>query len=149
MSGYATRQVELLSPIVVFRLFPNTASQRIRVDALQLRERRCLRRWAQPPLAHKKDHGGGDRYEHSCGHNPEALNDVPRAWHRQDTPLLPLCFHLLGSVQEPQAEQHASSTEDSPDLWRCPKCGGPMKVIERLTAAEIQLRSPPMITAAA
>ena len=27
--------------------------------------------------------------------------------------------------------------------WRCPKCGGPMKVIERLTAAEIQLRSPP------
>jgi len=28
-------------------------------------------------------------------------------------------------------------------LYRCPKCGGPMKVIERLTAAEIQLRSPP------
>src|SRR5450432_112118 len=22
----------------------------------------------------------------------------------------------------------ASSTEDCPDLWRCPKCGGPMKV---------------------
>ena len=33
--------------------------------------------------------------------------------------------------------------QDSPHLYRCPKCGGPMKVIERLTAAEIQLRSPP------
>ncbi|HEY6373237.1 MAG TPA: IS91 family transposase [Candidatus Sulfotelmatobacter sp.] len=68
---------------------------------------------------------------------------------RKRANLLPLCFQLLGSVQEPQAEQHASSTEDSPDLWRCPKCGGPMKVIERLTAAEIQLRSPPVVTAVA
>src|SRR5580692_3899794 len=63
--------------------------------------------------------------------------------------LLPLCFQLLGAVPEPQAEQHASSTEDFPDLWRCPMCGGPMKIIERLTASEIQLRSPPGITAAA
>ena len=68
---------------------------------------------------------------------------------RKRATLLPLCFQLLGSQQQPQAEQHASSKEDSPDLWRCPKCGGPMKVIERLTAAEIQLRSPPVLTAAA
>jgi hypothetical protein len=68
---------------------------------------------------------------------------------RKRATLLPLCFQLLGSAPEPLAEQHASSTEDSPDLWRCPKCGGPMKVIERLTAAEIKLRSPPVITAAA
>ena len=68
---------------------------------------------------------------------------------RKRATLLPLCFQLLGSEQQPQAEQHASSTEDCPDLWRCPKCGGPMKVIERLTAAEIQLRSPPRISAAA
>jgi Putative transposase len=59
--------------------------------------------------------------------------------------LLPLCFQLLGSVQPPQVQPH----QDSPPLWRCPKCGGPMKVIERLTAAEIQLRSPPPLTAAA
>jgi hypothetical protein len=56
---------------------------------------------------------------------------------------------LLGAAQEPHAQQHTASTEDSPDLYRCPKCGGPMKVIERLTAAEIQLRSPPVVTAAA
>jgi hypothetical protein len=68
---------------------------------------------------------------------------------RKRATLLPLCFQLLGSEQQPQAEQHASSTEDCPDLWRCPKCGGPMKVIERLTAAEIQLRSPPRISSAA
>jgi putative transposase/transposase-like zinc-binding protein len=69
---------------------------------------------------------------------------------RRRTTLLPLCFQLLGATTpEPQAEQHASSTEDTPDLYRCPNCGGPMKIIERLTAAEIQLRSPPMIPAAA
>ena len=69
---------------------------------------------------------------------------------RKRATLLPLCFQLLGSEQQPQAEQqHPSSTEDRPDLWRCPKCGGPMKVIERLTTAEVQLRSPPRISVAA
>ena len=68
---------------------------------------------------------------------------------RKRATLLPRCFQLLGSEQQPQADQHASSSEDDPDLWRCPKCGGPMKVIERLTAAEIQLRSPPRISVAA
>ena len=61
--------------------------------------------------------------------------------------LLPLCFHLLGATQQPQAEPHASGTEDQ--SWYCPKCGGPMRVIERFTAAELQLRSPPTVTAAA
>ena len=68
---------------------------------------------------------------------------------RRRTTLLPLCFQLLGTTPEPPAEENASSTEDAPDLYRCPKCGGPMKVIERLTAAEIQLRSPPGLTTAA
>jgi putative transposase/transposase-like zinc-binding protein len=68
---------------------------------------------------------------------------------RRRTTLLPLCFQLLSSAPQPQAEQHASPTEDRPHLWPCPKCGGPMKVIERFTAAEIQLRSPPPISATA
>jgi len=68
---------------------------------------------------------------------------------RKRTTLLPLCFQLLGATPEPPAEEHPCSTEDVPDLYRCPKCGGPMKIIERLTAAEIQLRSPPQLTAAA
>ncbi len=68
---------------------------------------------------------------------------------RKRATLLPLGFHLLGAVQEPRAEPQVSSTQDSPDLWRCPKCGGPMRVVERLTAAAIQLRSPPLVTTAA
>jgi len=69
---------------------------------------------------------------------------------RRRATLLPPCFHLLGTVQEPQVEQETSTATDSCHLWLCPKCGGPMKVIERLTATEIQLRSPPgLVTAAA
>jgi Putative transposase/Transposase zinc-binding domain len=67
---------------------------------------------------------------------------------RRRATLLPLCFHLLGSA--PQTEQDLSGSKDASDLWLCPKCGGPMMVIERLTAAQIQLRSPPaLVTEAA
>jgi len=68
---------------------------------------------------------------------------------RRRSTLLPLCFQLLGTTPQPPAEEHSSSIEDAAELYRCPHCGGPMKVIERLTAAEILLRSPPEVTAAA
>jgi hypothetical protein len=64
---------------------------------------------------------------------------------RRRATLLPLCFPLLGAVQQPQADQNSSASND---LWHCPKCGGPMVVLERFTATEIQLRSPPLLTAA-
>ena len=66
---------------------------------------------------------------------------------RRRAKLLPLCFHLLGSA--PQTEQDISGSKDSSDSWLCPKCGGPMMVIERLTAGDIQLRSPPALVTAA
>jgi hypothetical protein len=66
---------------------------------------------------------------------------------RRRATFLPLCFQLLGSAA--QTEQYAPGTKDSTDLWLCPKCAGPMLVVERLTAAEMQLRSPPVVTAAA
>ena len=67
---------------------------------------------------------------------------------RRRATLLPLCFHLLGSA--PQAEPDRSGSKGSSDLWLCPKCGAPMRVIERLSAAEILLRSPPdLVTVAA
>jgi predicted RNA-binding Zn-ribbon protein involved in translation (DUF1610 family) len=59
---------------------------------------------------------------------------------RRRATTLPLCFQLLGSARLAKAEV---STAGSSDAWLCPKCGGPMLVIERLTAAELQLRSPP------
>jgi hypothetical protein len=68
---------------------------------------------------------------------------------RRRATLLPLCFQLLGTAKEPKAEPDLLSASDSQDLWRCPKCGGPMIVVEKLTAAEIQLRSPPLATTAA
>src|SRR5215469_5789152 len=65
---------------------------------------------------------------------------------RKRATTLPLSFQLLGGA--PQTEQEASTAGPS-DLWSCPKCGGPMMVVERLTVSEIQLRSPPLVTAAA
>ncbi len=64
---------------------------------------------------------------------------------RRRATLLPLGFQLLGAPQA-QADQDVSGSNDP---WRCPKCSGPMVVVERFTTAEIQLRSPPRITAAA
>ena len=66
---------------------------------------------------------------------------------RRRATLLPLCFHLLGSAQP--TEQALSTDNDTNNLRLCPKCGGPMRVFERLTADEIQLRSPPTLVTAA
>src|SRR6202140_1815202 len=62
---------------------------------------------------------------------------------RRRATTLPLCLQLLGSAREPQAQQEVSAASAS-DLWFCPKCGGPMAAIERFTAAEVRLRSPPL-----
>jgi len=67
---------------------------------------------------------------------------------RRRATLLPLCFQLLGAAREPEAEPDVSSASDSHELWRCPECGGPMVVVEKLTALQIQLRSPPLATTA-
>jgi Putative transposase len=65
---------------------------------------------------------------------------------RKRATTLPLCFQAL--VSAPQAKPEVSTAAPS-DLWTCPKCGGPMLVIERLPATEIQLRSPPVPDAVA
>jgi hypothetical protein len=65
---------------------------------------------------------------------------------RRRAVLLPLCFHLLSSTQPLKPEP--AMTTDVNNLRLCPNCGGPMVVIERFTAAEIQLRSPPLPAAA-
>jgi hypothetical protein len=67
---------------------------------------------------------------------------------RRRAPLLPLCFQLLGAAQQPQIEPEASAAKEASPLGLCPKWGGPMAVLERLTAAQIQLRSPPALVKA-
>src|SRR5215468_1731094 len=68
---------------------------------------------------------------------------------RRRAMLLPLCFHLLGKTPQSPPQPDVPSATDSQDRRFCPKCGGPMVVIERLTPAEIQLRSLPLLTSAA
>jgi predicted RNA-binding Zn-ribbon protein involved in translation (DUF1610 family) len=67
---------------------------------------------------------------------------------RRRATLLPLCFAALHAVP-PQAESEPSTAPTTQPLWRCPKCGGPMVVVERFTAAQLQLRSPPLLAMAA
>ncbi len=47
---------------------------------------------------------------------------------RKRATTLPLCFQLLGAA--PPTEQEVSTAGPS-DLWSCPKCGGPMMIVER------------------
>jgi hypothetical protein len=64
--------------------------------------------------------------------------------HRRRAALLPLCFALLATRLEPQSAKDASVTDGPQPLWACPRCGGPMTIIERFTAAEARMRAPPI-----
>jgi hypothetical protein len=60
--------------------------------------------------------------------------------HRAD--LLTLCRRILGSPPQPSpppGESAAASVTQSAanPLWRCPQCGGPMAVIDRLSAQQL------------
>jgi hypothetical protein len=68
---------------------------------------------------------------------------------RRRATLLPLCRQALDALPPPQDETRTSTTKESRPLWLCPNCGGPMVAIERLTATQIQLRSPPFLAGAA
>jgi Putative transposase len=63
---------------------------------------------------------------------------------RRRAKLLPLCFAALDAVPAQAAPETFTAQQPSP-LPLCPNCGGPMVVIERLTAVQIQLRSPPIL----
>src|SRR5487761_1248568 len=62
---------------------------------------------------------------------------------RNRATLLPLCFQLLGISQENAATPASPSTDPTLSLWNCPVCGGTMRGVERLSAAQLLLRSPP------
>jgi hypothetical protein len=60
--------------------------------------------------------------------------------------LVPLCKQLLSAAAPApphSALPHSDTSSPVVPLWTCPLCGGPMLLIERLTAAQIRLRSPP------
>jgi Putative transposase/Transposase zinc-binding domain len=64
--------------------------------------------------------------------------------------LVPLCKLALANspVTPNSASTHSDTRSPSAPLWTCPLCGGPMVVIERLTAVQIKLRSPPEVRVA-
>src|SRR3984885_1268248 len=68
---------------------------------------------------------------------------------RRRATLLPLCFQLLGSSEKMPASVQSLSTDQPHSLWNCPLCGGTVRVLDPLSAAQIQLRSPPRIASAA
>ena len=60
---------------------------------------------------------------------------------RQRTALLPICFRSLGAAAS-NVTANIAQVQPAVALWTCPNCGGSMRVIERFTAAQVQLRIP-------
>ena len=58
---------------------------------------------------------------------------------RRRAALLPICRELIGSNSESEKSEMAQ-IEDQP-AWLCPRCSGPMVVIQRLTAEQIAWES--------
>lgn len=67
--------------------------------------------------------------------------------HRHRAELVPLCFQLLATAASLQRLTGTPAPSCSPaplrPMWQCPKCGGPMVLLERLTPVQLRLRSPP------
>lgn len=62
---------------------------------------------------------------------------------RKRTVLVPLCLQLIPTAVESPVPKSESTHQDPPTAWTCPRCGGPMVVIERLSAVQIRWRAPP------
>lgn len=60
---------------------------------------------------------------------------------RRRVSLLPLCRQLLAINPPPALAALATGSGPLPSTWRCPKCGGSMVVVERLTAQQIQCKT--------
>jgi hypothetical protein len=61
--------------------------------------------------------------------------------HRHRAELVPLCFELLPTAAS--LPRPACGPAPSRPMWQCPKCGGSMVLLERLTPLQLRLRSPP------
>jgi hypothetical protein len=65
--------------------------------------------------------------------------------HRRRRALLPLCLQLLAESGRVSTQAGLDEKADSApqQLWNCPCCGGPMVLVERLTALDLKSRAPP------
>jgi hypothetical protein len=62
---------------------------------------------------------------------------------RRRASLLPLCFELLRNSTENAPPAAPASANQPCSCWTYPICGGTMRMVERISAAELLLRSPP------
>ena len=65
---------------------------------------------------------------------------------RRRAELLPLCLRLLQPSDQPAVCAASLTTLLAQSTRNCPLCGGTMQVIERLSAAQLLLRSPPPLS---
>ncbi len=64
---------------------------------------------------------------------------------RRRAHLLPLCAQLLKLPARAARAEPTPNEPRDPTFWKCPYCDGEMKLVERFTAAQIQLRAPPAL----
>ena len=60
---------------------------------------------------------------------------------RRRAVLLPLCQQLLWTTAPPPSPSSQIPQAPTPATWTCPLCGGPMVIIERLTALQLRWES--------
>jgi hypothetical protein len=65
---------------------------------------------------------------------------------RRRAELLPLCFRLLQQSDQLAAGTNSLAALPTHSLWKCPLCGGIMHVVERFSATQLLLRSPPHLS---
>lgn len=65
---------------------------------------------------------------------------------RRRATLLPLCRQLLPVSAEDSPTATLRSSSQQQPLWRCPRCGGAMHFVERISAAWLLLRAPQTLT---
>jgi Putative transposase/Transposase zinc-binding domain len=63
---------------------------------------------------------------------------------RRRASLLPICVELSRRSAEPAVPAKPASPPPQSSNWRCPLCGGLMRIVERISAAQLLLRSPPL-----
>jgi hypothetical protein len=68
---------------------------------------------------------------------------------RKRSTLLPLCRRLLQTAAVPIKHRTANADHRNCATWLCPRCNGPMLLLERFTAFELRFRAPPDLLPAA
>jgi hypothetical protein len=117
----------------------------------------------QPTLSHQRCHSAGDRSRSQApGSRDRLLQRAPHLgpatsassscslragrWRPRSESLLLLCFRLLQQSDQPTSGTNSPAALPTHSQWNCPLCGGTMQVVERLSAAQLFLRSPPHLS---